>query len=83
MRFRVQPSKQISLRLIPMLLQIAHKRRAASADLSVIARVLQALLVDVARRIFEVPRAEVGDRLNIGVVGRVKAARTDLLGKGA
>lgn len=60
--------QQVGLRFVAMLLEIAHERRAPGADLRIIASALLALLVDIARRIFEMTGAEVRNGLNIGVI---------------
>ena len=46
-----------------MLLQVLHERRAASADIGIVAGDRACLLVDVARRVLEVPGAEPRDLL--------------------
>jgi hypothetical protein len=60
-------AQQIGLRLVSMLLEIFHERRAARSG--VIARRSTPLCVDVARGVFQMKRPKVRDRLHSGVVG--------------
>src|SRR6478735_2097149 len=53
--------------LVPVLLQVFHERRAPGPNIRVVAGDRARLLVDVARGVFEMPRAEAGDLLEAGV----------------
>src|SRR5690606_24445528 len=56
------------------LLQVLHERRAAGADVGVVARDRAGLLIDVARGVLEVARAEARGLLEAGIE-RVAQAR--------
>ena len=53
--------------LVAVLFQILHERRAAGADIGVIARDTARLLVDVACRVLQMPRAETSSLFHTGV----------------
>ncbi len=71
-RSGVQPSHQLRAVFVAVLFKVFNERRAPRADIGVVARDAARLLVDVARRVFEMAGAEAGRLLEAGVERRLQ-----------